>query len=133
MVTYLDRACIATLAPAFNTNRMVQEYTEKLYLPAFHRAKRLRENGLKPSVELAHQKDRLRANWGRLRIEDVNADTQRVRGVHESLPLSVTMNLADLRPEPLTANRTPRASRLRPSLAPAPGRRGLTTNGNDIS
>jgi starch phosphorylase len=68
-------------------------------LPAFHRAKRLRENGLKPSVELAHQKDRLRANWGRLRIEEVNADTQRVRGVHESLPLSVTMNLADLRPD----------------------------------
>jgi starch phosphorylase len=93
------KKCISVLAPAFNTNRMVQEYTENLYLPAFHRAKRLREDGLKPSVELAHKKDRLRANWGRMRIESVDADTGRVRGVREHLPLSVTMHLADLKPE----------------------------------
>ena len=35
------KKCISTLAPAFNTNRMVQDYADQLYLPALRRARRL--------------------------------------------------------------------------------------------
>ncbi|MCE9592426.1 MAG: alpha-glucan family phosphorylase [Planctomycetes bacterium] len=92
------KRCISILAPAFNTNRMVQEYAQKLYLPALHRARRLSENKLAGSIELAHQKDRLRANWGKLRIEDVIADVGRPLGVGESMPVGIVINLAELAP-----------------------------------
>ena len=37
---------IAILAPRFNTNRMVKQYVEDLYLPALHRTRRLGGDGL---------------------------------------------------------------------------------------
>ncbi len=90
---------IATLAPCFNTNRMVQDYALQLYLPAIERARMLGANNLKRSIELAHQKDRLRANWGRLRIEDVKAPTNKPLGVNDRLEIAAIVNLADLKPE----------------------------------
>jgi starch phosphorylase len=90
--------CVSKLAPIFNTNRMVQEYAEKLYLPALRRATSLAENKLARSIALAHQKDRLRGAWGRLRVEDVQADTRRPLGVREKLSIAAVIYLADLRP-----------------------------------
>src|SRR6059058_4205899 len=40
------KACMSKLAPAFNTNRMVRDYAEKIYLPAFGRGQKLAENNL---------------------------------------------------------------------------------------
>ena len=93
------KACIATLAPVFNTNRMVQEYAEKFYLPALARAKALSEENLKHSVELAHQKERLRRQWGQLRIEEVASNTDEPLGVRDELNLAVTAALGDLGPD----------------------------------
>lgn len=90
---------IARLAPVFNTNRMVQQYSEKLYLPALSRAARLAQDDLRPAVELARQKVRLRRNWSRLRIVDVGADTNQPLGVRDQLPIDVTVDLAELSPE----------------------------------
>jgi len=93
------KACISKLAPMFNTNRMVQEYAEHLYLPAVHRARQLARNGLSPAVDLAHQKDRLRQNWGRLRVVEVHANLSENVGVGQTLPVDVTVELGDLKPE----------------------------------
>jgi len=93
------KKCISTLAPAFNTNRMVGEYAEKLYLPALQRGRALAENELKGAVDLCSQKARLREHWGRLRVGDVVANTDQSLGVGESLELSVTVHLGELRPE----------------------------------
>ena len=87
---------IAKLAPFFNTNRMVQEYTEKLYLPAISRTWMLSANHLEKSVELAHQKYRLRDAWPKLRVEQVKADTASPIGVREALSLDVVVQLGDL-------------------------------------
>ncbi len=93
------KACIATLAPVFNTNRMVQEYAEKLYLPALKRARMLAADHQAKSIELAHQKVRLRNAWGQIAIEDVQAETNRTLGVRENLGVSVTVDVADLSAE----------------------------------
>ncbi|MEE9211715.1 MAG: alpha-glucan family phosphorylase [Phycisphaeraceae bacterium] len=90
---------ISTLAPKFNTNRMVQDYTEKLYLPALHRARLLRQNNLEKAIALAHQKKRLRAAWGKVKLEHVEADTARPLGVREPLDIAVTVNLGQLSPD----------------------------------
>jgi len=95
------KRCITKLAPAFNTNRMVQDYAQKLYLPALNRARKLREKNLSLAVELAHAKDRLRANWGVVNVEHVAADLSKPMGVGEGMPLSATLQLGSLAPADL--------------------------------
>lgn len=93
------KASITRLAPVFNTNRMVQEYLEKLYLPALRRARILGENNLRRSIERAHFVDRLRAAWDHLSIDDVQADTGTEQGVQDDLDVVVTVTLGDLNPD----------------------------------
>src|SRR3712207_7336819 len=64
--------CMRKLGPVFNTNRMVRDYTEKLYLPAATRGAALGSENLKRAVELAHAKDRLRHKWPGVRIVGVH-------------------------------------------------------------
>ena len=90
---------IATLAPMFNTNRMVQEYAEKLYVPALRRARALTADGLKDSVRFAHQKDRLRAAWTRVAIEEIRSNTDRSLGVKDNVEIAVNVRLAGLTPD----------------------------------
>jgi starch phosphorylase len=90
---------IAELAPVFNTNRMVQQYTAKLYLPALQRARVLAEDGLKKSIEMAHQIHRLRSHWEQISVREVYAPTDRTLGVHENLDLAVSIQLGGLEPE----------------------------------
>ncbi len=92
------KQCIAVLAPRFNTNRMVQEYAENLYLPACRRAALLGENDLEKSIALAHQKDRLHSQWGSLKIEHVEAATTKPLSVRDPLDIAVTVDLGQLTP-----------------------------------
>jgi len=91
--------CISTLAPQFNTNRMVQEYAELLYLPAVAREQELGRDDLKKAIELAHFKSRLRGIWDKVRIEDVQADTAKALEVRTDLRLSAVVSLNELSPD----------------------------------
>ncbi len=90
------KACIYKLAPMFNTNRMVQQYAEDYYFKAADRAIALNSDDLKPSIEVAHKKQRLRANWGKMKIEQVEADTSKPVDVRGKLDVTVVANLAEL-------------------------------------
>ena len=93
------KKCIATLAPKFNTNRMVQEYVESLYLPAYSRSKLLGKEGLKNAIHLAHQKQRVRAAWDKIEVEEILADTTQPLGVKDQLDIIAIVNLGELGPE----------------------------------
>ncbi len=93
------KACISKLAPQFNTNRMVQEYTEKLYLPALDKSRKLAANNIAGAIEQAKSIEHLRANWGALKIETVEADTTEPLGVRQSLSVSTVVNLGGLQPD----------------------------------
>ena len=92
------KKCIGTLAPLFNTNRMLQEYAEHLYLPAIHRARKLGGDNLAGSIAMAHLKNRLRAAWGRIRIENVEVPTGKVLNLREPLEIMATVSLAGIKP-----------------------------------
>lgn len=92
------KSCIATLAPQFNTNRMVQEYTENLYLPALERGRKLNANKLEGAINQAKHIAHLRACWPGLKINEVKADTAEPLGVRDSLKVSTTVNLSGLVP-----------------------------------
>ncbi|MCC5831294.1 MAG: alpha-glucan family phosphorylase [Phycisphaeraceae bacterium] len=96
------KTCISRLAPRFNTNRMVQEYAEKLYFPAADRAHRFNLNKHELAITTAARKRDLRANWGNIAVEEIHADTANEVGVHSELKVQVIANvdgidLTDLR------------------------------------
>ncbi|MEX0887621.1 MAG: alpha-glucan family phosphorylase [Phycisphaeraceae bacterium] len=95
------KRCIANLAPRFNTNRMLQEYTEQLYLPALARARTLNAGKLENAVEVARQKVRLRDAWHELRVESVEAPIDQPINVREHLPIKVVAHLGELKPDEL--------------------------------
>ena len=93
------KKCITTLAPQFNTNRMVQEYTENLYLPALHKTRELAGENISRAKTLAREVSDLRTNWSALKVEAVQADTDQPLGVRHSLNVCSTVNLGKLSPE----------------------------------
>ncbi|MEM6853921.1 MAG: alpha-glucan family phosphorylase, partial [Planctomycetota bacterium] len=93
------KSCIATLAPFFNTNRMVQQYAEELYFPALRRAHAMKQDDLSPARDLAHQTTRLRHAWSKLAVTDVAVDTTHPLGVNEPRPLTVKVKLDGLTPD----------------------------------
>ena len=61
------KQAIATLAPYFNTHRMVQEYTTELYAPALRRYEHMRENDAQPAKDLAAWQTKVRQGWSSVR------------------------------------------------------------------
>ncbi len=91
--------CMRLLAPVFNTNRMVREYAEKLYIPALTRGLALAADGLKRSVELAHTKDRLRQRWPNIRIVGVHATGNGHYKVGQNVQVEALVDLPEVDPK----------------------------------
>ncbi|MEZ0266157.1 MAG: alpha-glucan family phosphorylase [Phycisphaerae bacterium] len=90
--------CLRALAPAFNTNRMVREYAEKLYIPAATRGGMMMAEGLKKSVELATAKDRLRAKWPGVKVAGVHTSGNGHYKVGQTMQVEAMVDLGDLEP-----------------------------------
>jgi starch phosphorylase len=68
------KASMKAVCPPFNTHRMLQEYTEKYYIPACSRFERLSGDGVQLVKAYADWKGRLYHHWPRIRIERVHSD-----------------------------------------------------------
>ena len=96
----LMRESIRSITPIFNTNRMVKEYTERLYTPAARSHENFAQNGCQPATELSTWKSRMRKDWPQVRIQDVqvgNKDRQNIL-VGESLEISAHVFLGEVDP-----------------------------------
>ena len=97
----LMRESIRSVTPVFNTQRMVQEYSEQMYEPAAAAAARLGSKGAAKAREVSAWKKEIRKLWGQVRINDVkivNADSVNVL-VGESLAVEARVHLGDIAPE----------------------------------
>jgi starch phosphorylase len=90
---------ISTCVPAFNTNRMVQEYVEKCYWPSAKRHLALTANELTKAAELARWKAKLAQSWGQIRVESVHGPSADPVRVGCDMPVSVRVNLGGVSPE----------------------------------
>lgn len=96
------RACIRTLTPEFNTDRMVKEYALKYYFPAHTFASRLAAgvaNGItdmREARELADHIARYRGAWAGVRIKGVETAAS---GTGDAMNVTAAVRLAGLRPE----------------------------------
>jgi len=89
---------MTALGPVYNTNRMVQEYANRLYMPAYHAWKRLSAEDYAQTRALVEWKHRVRQAWPA--IEVVNAAIQRKTSrVGEEVEVVADVELGSLHPE----------------------------------
>lgn len=90
---------MSTIVPQFNTNRMLRDYTRKMYLPALQRTRKVWEDDFSLARSMATWKDRLRAHWRDVRVTDVQAELPEKLKVGDSLKVRACVHLGLISPE----------------------------------
>jgi starch phosphorylase len=86
------------LAPYFNTHRMVQEYTDHLYMPANDRSSQLLQNQMEAGLAYAAWRKKLESAWSSIHIRKVDVSQQTVK-VSSELEVDATVDLGTLTPD----------------------------------
>lgn len=92
----LMKSSIGDLSHYFNTNRMVQEYTERFYLNAHAHYHDLLANSGSRAVALAASMTRIRKAWPNLRLEVIASDLQAEIPVGQSVGFQVRVQTGTL-------------------------------------
>ncbi|MRR05622.1 MAG: glycosyltransferase family 1 protein [Deltaproteobacteria bacterium] len=69
------KASIETLCPVFSTERMVQEYTDRFYLPSFEQWKNFYDGEQALARDFALWKEKMQGLWHMVRVEGIEAST----------------------------------------------------------
>ena len=69
------KACIRQVAPRFNTNRMLAEYSRRFYAPAAARYHYLTDDAMSRAKAFAQWKSQIRSAWSHLAIKDVTINS----------------------------------------------------------
>ncbi|NOZ19541.1 MAG: glycosyltransferase family 1 protein [Planctomycetes bacterium] len=93
------KASMRTVCPMFNTNRMVQEYTERFYLPGIHRSRRLLADGLANASALAKWKDQVHKRWAKVNVLETQAGTEKEYCVGSELLVRAKVSLGEIHPD----------------------------------
>jgi starch phosphorylase len=87
---------IASLAPKFNTNRMVRQYAEQYYIPGMAQWDRLSAGKLAQARELSQWKDKLEESFAAVQIENVRDDVNGEPRVGQNISVEAVVNLGKL-------------------------------------
>ncbi|MGB2869238.1 MAG: alpha-glucan family phosphorylase [Bacteroidota bacterium] len=98
------KTAMRAIGPEFNSNRMVLQYTEKMYLPALDRFSTLTSAQNKRAKTLAVWKESLRQNWHTIRIVDVNSENHEKLNVGGSLTVHARIELGRLKPDDVSVD-----------------------------
>ncbi len=90
---------IMTCVPVFNTNRMVEEYAERCYLPSHRRYGKLGTDHLTAAKGLAGWRKRVGGAWGQVKVEGVEAPAGATHRVGGAFPVKVRVNLGSFTPD----------------------------------
>ncbi|WP_158863768.1 alpha-glucan family phosphorylase [Leifsonia sp. AG29] len=94
------RHTLATLSSPLSAERMVREYVERLYIPAWNNEKLLTKGGYADARSLAAWKARVRAAWPAVSVAHVDAGgLDAVPQVGEELHVRALVNLGGLSPD----------------------------------
>jgi len=93
------KSAMLSIGPQYNTNRMVREYTEKMYLPAIDHYTTLTADNFKRAKKFAVWKENLRRQWQTIKIGGVIVDDHMTLKVGESLTVRARIDLGQLKPE----------------------------------
>ncbi|OQX10891.1 MAG: alpha-glucan phosphorylase [Desulfobulbaceae bacterium A2] len=90
---------IMSLCPVYNTNRMVEEYTERYYLPSVFQYHLLEADNHAEARALTQWERKLRGKWSEVAIQQVECDTSLLLKSGDSLPIRVQARLGGLEPQ----------------------------------
>lgn len=91
---------IATLTPEYSTHRMVQDYTNQLYVPAMQHGERLAENNYALAKQFAEWKGMMNFNWHHVFVE-ANASGQDKVNVGQGVDITARVKTGGLNPNNL--------------------------------
>jgi starch phosphorylase len=97
----LMRESIRSVTPVFNTQRMVKEYTQQLYIPAAQAYENFSRDGCGAATQLSQWKAKMRKDWPQVQVSDVqiaNKDRPSI-SVGESLRMSANVHLGAVDPQ----------------------------------
>ncbi len=93
---------IRTNCPRFNTNRMIMEYCNRLYLPAQKRFALLSAGGFAESKNLTKWRDGMRQAWTSIEVGKVEAEETEEIYVGEDLNVDALIGLGNIKPDDVT-------------------------------
>ena len=96
------KSSLRTLCPRFNTNRMVQEYAERIYVPAAIHSTLLSRDNYRAARALACWKERVKEHWHEVSILSVEADTSKELEIGGELEIMVRVLLGSLTSEEIS-------------------------------
>jgi starch phosphorylase len=84
----------------FNTNRMIEDYTRKFYVPSMELTEKMKENNYELAKKKADWQSNIERNWNRVSIisADDNTGSKTIK-IGEPLKIRVRVNLAGIAPE----------------------------------
>jgi len=86
-----------TLAPAFSMQRMVQDYSRDLYIPAVKHGEEFAANGYKVARDVSEWKGKLRFNWHHIHLEATGPKDGKL-AVGETVEVTAKIRLGHLKP-----------------------------------
>ncbi len=87
-----------TLAPFFNTRRMVQEYATKFYLPNFETVQAMNEDNMKEGLAYTNWRSRLNEAWKFVKVRDVKISQTQIK-VGSNIEVTAMIDLGQLTPK----------------------------------
>ncbi|MCD6319467.1 MAG: alpha-glucan family phosphorylase [Candidatus Desulfofervidaceae bacterium] len=87
------------LCPKFNSHRMLEEYVQNFYLPAFDYWQKLSLDNLKGANELSQWKNKIMTNWDKVSVLQVEPTGDIEIPVGEELKIQALVQLGELTPE----------------------------------
>ncbi|MBN2563165.1 MAG: alpha-glucan family phosphorylase [Phycisphaerae bacterium] len=93
------KASMRTICPMFNTNRMLQEYTDQLYVPAAERWRHLSQDGFAAAKALSQWKRSLGVRWGGVRVEQVESNEAAELPVGSRIDIRAKVRLGTIKPD----------------------------------
>ncbi|MFH0992702.1 MAG: alpha-glucan family phosphorylase [bacterium] len=98
------KSAMRAIGPEFNTNRMVREYTEKMYLPSLDKYTHLTANHYDRAKQLAEWKKKMYEHWHRIKILDVKVDKHERLKVGDTITVRARIDLGHLVPSDVSVD-----------------------------
>lgn len=95
------RDSIKSVVPTFSTARMVKDYVNKLYIPAYEYSKDLNANDQKGAKALAEWKDKVTKAWDKVWVTEINPMDDFTNELN--ITLNADIDLDGLKPEDVIA------------------------------
>jgi glycogen phosphorylase len=99
---YRMKEAIRTICPIFSTYRMVQEYTDRCYIPCAIRRDALRKNDRERALTLAKWKARINGCWSQVHVVGIASGVSEGLPVGSTLDVTADVHLGDLNSDDVT-------------------------------